>query len=162
MRNHRRFLFCILALFISAGTAQAQDPIIYPAQGQTQEQLDKDKYDCYNWAKQQTGVDPMQAQQATAQAPQQPQRGGAARGALGGAIVGTTIGAITGRPGRGAHIGAVTGGVAGGARQAGANAQQQQAQQQHAQQQAAAYAQSRDGYNRAHGACMEGRGYVVK
>ncbi len=157
------FLFSIFALFLIAGTINAQDPIIYPAQGQTQEQLDKDKYECYNWAKQNSGFDPMQTPQATAPPPQQqPRRGGAIRGSVGGAIVGTTVGAITGNPRRGAHIGAVSGAVAGGSVQAQQNAQQQQAQQQQAQQQAATYAKDRDGYNRAHGACMEGRGYTVR
>lgn len=161
MTRCKCILFSILTLLLTT-TINAQEPVIYPAQGQTQEQLDKDKYECYNWAKQQSGFDPMQTQQATAPPPQQPKRGGAIRGSVGGAIVGTTVGAITGNPRRGAHVGAATGAVVGAGRQAGQNAQQQQAQQQAAQQQAATYAQDRDGYNRAHGACMEGRGYTVK
>src|ERR1700760_3646080 len=31
---------------------------VYPAQGQSSEQTDRDKYECHMWAVQQTGVDP--------------------------------------------------------------------------------------------------------
>lgn len=50
------------SLLILCGVSTArisQDLVIYPAEGQSQEQLDKDKYECYTWAKQQTGFDPM-------------------------------------------------------------------------------------------------------
>jgi hypothetical protein len=40
--------------------------------------------------------------------------------------------------------------------------QQQQAEQQWANDQAANYANQRNSYNRAYGACLEGRGYTVK
>jgi hypothetical protein len=30
----------------------------YPKKGQSPEQQDRDRYECYNWAKQQTGFDP--------------------------------------------------------------------------------------------------------
>lgn len=53
----------------SESTAFAQaNPVIYPAKGQSPEQLEKDKYACYTWAKGQTGFDPMQAG-STPQAP---------------------------------------------------------------------------------------------
>ena len=35
------------------------DLMIFPAQGQSNEQTEKDKFSCYGWAKQQTGFDPM-------------------------------------------------------------------------------------------------------
>lgn len=53
------------AVVMTGIQAQAQDLIIYPAKGQSQEQMEKDKYECYKWAKQQTGVDPMQQAQNT-------------------------------------------------------------------------------------------------
>ena len=49
---------------VSAGLA-AQEPIIYPAKGQSQEQLDRDKFECYSFAKKQTGFDPMATPTAT-------------------------------------------------------------------------------------------------
>ena len=55
-----------------SGIISAQEMMIYPAKGQSQEQLDKDKYECYSWAKKQTGFDPMQV--PTASTPPPPTR----------------------------------------------------------------------------------------
>jgi hypothetical protein len=46
----------LFAVFL-ASSALAQDLIIYPAKGQSQEQMEKEKFECYTWAKQQTGFD---------------------------------------------------------------------------------------------------------
>ena len=81
------------------GTAVAQELVIYPAKGQSNEQTEKDKYACYSWAKGQTGFDPMVAPQATTPAPAQQTKsvaGGAVRGGVGGAALGAGIGAIAG------------------------------------------------------------------
>jgi hypothetical protein len=40
--------------------ASSTDLIAYPKNGQTQEQLGKDKFECYRWAVGQTGFDPTQ------------------------------------------------------------------------------------------------------
>lgn len=144
-----------IALSACAAVA-ASDPIIYPAKGQSTEQVEKDKYECYQWAKGQTGFDPMQAQAPSAPPPQE--KGGAVKGAAGGALAGLAIGAAAGDAKKGAAIGAVSGGVVGGARQANRN----QAAQQQAQQKSAGYEQRRAEYNRAWGACMEGRGYTIR
>jgi hypothetical protein len=155
----RRIL--ILAVFTAAAMMAAtlhaaQDPIVFPAKGQSNEKMESDKYACYSWSKGQTGFDPMQA--PTAPAPPPPAKGGAVRGAAGGALAGAAVGAVAGDAGKGAAIGAVTGGIVGGARKQ----QSQKAQQQAAQQQAAGYEQQRGEYNRAWSACMEGKGYTVK
>lgn len=47
-------------------------------------------------------------------------------------------------------------------RQRSQNRQQQEAQQKQAEQQAANQAKNLDTYNRAYGACLEGKGYTVK
>lgn len=47
---------------LSVERVSGQDLVVYPAKGQAQEQMQKDKYECYGWAKQQTGFDPMQSQ----------------------------------------------------------------------------------------------------
>ena len=152
----RAMIVLIAAATFSAGMAQAADPYVYPARGQSQDQTEKDKYSCYQWAKGQTGFDPMQ--QPTASAPPPQQKGGVVRGAAGGAALGAIGGAIAGDAGKGAAIGAATGGVIGGVRRNRSN----QEQQQYAQQQAAGYDQKRNEYNRAWGACLEGKGYTVK
>jgi hypothetical protein len=156
-----KFLF--LATFF-AGPALAQEPIIYPAKGQSQDQMEKDKFECYSWAKNESGFDPMQPPEATEAPPkQEAKKGGVGRGAARGAAVGYGAGKVFGDSGsQGAKYGAATGAVVGGSRRRSQQKQQQQAQQQYAQEQAAQYSQSRDGYNRAYSACLEGKGYTVK
>jgi hypothetical protein len=72
------FLALILIFLMVGGWGLAQQElIIYPAKGQGPEQMEKDKYECYNWAKQQTGFDPVQLPQASTPPPakQAPQGG---------------------------------------------------------------------------------------
>ncbi|UCD58116.1 MAG: hypothetical protein JSV16_03100 [Candidatus Hydrogenedentota bacterium] len=169
MRPKACLLISLLLAILVAGSALTQDFIIYPAGGQSQEQMEKDKFECYQWAKGQTGFDPMEMPKATEPPPpQQAQRSaaaGAVRGGVGGATLGAGIGAIAGgsRGARkGAAIGGISGGVLGGARSQAQNRQDQQAQQQWADQQTAQYMQQRDTYNRAYKACLEGKGYTVR
>ena len=152
---------CALALLLPL-VARAQDPIVYPAKGQSSEQMEKDKFECYNWAKQQTGFDPMQVPTATSAPPPQQSEGpgvvgGAGRGALGG----LAVGAIAGDAGKGAAIGAAAGGLFGGMQRKDRRRQNEQQQQQWANQQTANYANQRNNYNRAFSTCMQGRGYSV-
>ena len=128
----------------------------YPADGQSATQQSQDEGECYAWAKQQTGIDPV----AVANTPPPPSGStvgggerlrGAARGALGGAAVG----AIAGDTGKGAGIGAVAGTMAGGHRAR----QNQQAQSQQTQNAKSGAMQQ---FNKAFGACLEAKGYVVK
>ncbi len=139
-----------------AGAAHAQEPIFYPNKGQSTDKLEKDKYACYQWAKGQTGFDPMQV--PTTSSPPPEQKGGLVRGAAGGAALGAIGGAIAGDAGKGAAIGAATGGVIGGVRRHRSTKEQED----WAQRESAGYAQKRNTYNRALSACMEGRGYSVK
>jgi outer membrane lipoprotein SlyB len=141
----------------------AQDLYVFPKNGQSNEKMEKDKYACYEWSKKQTGFDPMQ--QPTASSPPPPQQqssASAGRGAAGGALAGLAIGSLSGNAGRGAAIGAVSGGLIGGTRRHSQQRQQQQAEQEWAQQQASEYQHRRNEYNRAYGACLEGKGYTVK
>jgi len=142
-----------------------QDPVIFPAKGQTPEQMEKDKYDCYTWAKQGTGFDPMQAQppaQAPAAQPQAP-KGERIKGAARGAAVGAVVGQIANDDaGKGAGAGAAAGTMLGGMKTRQGRRQQAQTQQQQAQQQTAATDQKRNTYDRAYSACLEGKGYTVK
>ena len=157
----------VLAMLV-AGLAlpvvgNSQDLVIYPAKGQSAEQMEKDKAECYTWAKGQTGFDPMKQPTATSAPPQQAEpKSGVVKGAVRGALVGTAVGAIAGDAGKGAAIGAASGGLLGGMRRRDQQARQENAQQQWAQQQAANYQQQRAAYNKAFSACMEGRGYSVK
>ncbi len=158
-----KVLLLFIASLLFSGPGLASDMFIYPNKDQSKQQQDKDQYECYNWAKQHSGFDPMAAPKATAPPPQQEVRqGGLFRGAARGATVGVVGGAIAGDAGKGAAIGAASGALIGGMRRRDQARRQDQAQQQWAQQQAAQYEQSRSEYNRAFSACMEGRGYTVK
>jgi hypothetical protein len=146
----------MLVLALTADLAVAQNIIAYPARGQSQQQQERDRFDCYNWAVQQTGYNP-QAQFAGSTAPPPPVGGGAVPGAFKGAALGAVGGAIGGDAGKGAAIGAGVGGLFGGMRRREMEMQQSQMEQQ----QAAASAQRDAGFNRAMGVCLQGRGYMV-
>jgi outer membrane lipoprotein SlyB len=162
MKSAKIVIACLVLMIFFPLAAQAQDPIVYPAKGQSNEQMEQDKFQCYNWAKQETGFDPMQVPTATSAPPPQQSEGpgvvgGAGRGALGG----LAVGAIAGDARKGAAIGAASGGLIGGMRRNDARRQNQQQQQQWANQQTANYANQRHNYNRAYSACLGGRGYTV-
>jgi YmgG-like glycine-zipper protein len=151
-------LVAILFVFLASTPVIAQQQIIYPAEGQSAEQQQKDEAECYTWAKEQTGYDPVQATQYAAPPPQQSvggeRLGGAARGAAGGAA----IGALAGNAGKGAAIGAVGGTLLGGGKRRSKDAENQQAMENQQQ----AIAQQQQNYQRAYTACFEGRGYTVR
>lgn len=133
----------IAAAWLAAAPAFAQT-YVYPMNGQSPDQQNRDQQECSGWAMQQSGYSPSQASAA-------PPTGGVVRGAAGGAALGAVGGAIGGDAGKGAAIGAATGALFGGIRQhrqRGAQAAQSQ--------------QSADAYSRAFAACMQGRGYSVK
>ena len=162
MKSVKIVLVCCALSLLIPFAAQAQDPIVYPAKGQSNEQMEQDKFQCYNWARQQTGFDPMQAPTATSAPPPKQSEGpgvvgGAGRGALGG----LAVGAIAGDARKGAAIGAVGGGLFGGMKSNNSRRQNEQQQQQWANQQTANYANQRNNYNRAYSACLGGRGYTV-
>ena len=161
-----------LLVLTFVGTAAAQGLFIYPKQGQSPEQLNRDKYECHGWAVQQSGFDPMNARAPTAPSyappPTEAPRGGIVRGGARGALLGVVGGAIAGNAGKGAAIGAATGALFGGMRRRDQRRRQQTAQQQYQQQQMQAQqqqqqaaAQQRHGYNRAISACLSARGYTV-
>ena len=155
MKKTTQISLSFLSAILLSGPTLA-DPIIYPAQGQTNQQIEQDKYECYSWAKSNTGFDPMNA--SAPAAPQASSGGGAVGGAARGAAKGAVIGAIAGDAGKGAAIGAASGGLVGGMRRRGAQQQQAQAQQQVQQQ----HNSARYEYDRAYSACLNGRGYTVK
>ena len=163
MKKLKFTLACFISAMMTIPPVMAQDQFIYPEKGQSSEQQEKDKFECYTWAKGQTGFDPMDVPTATtAPPPQEAQKGGVGRGAARGATVGLAAGAIGGDAGKGAAIGAASGALIGGMRRRDQQRQQYQAEQQWAQQEAANYTNQRNNYNRAYEACLEGRGYTVK
>ena len=135
---------------------------IYPANGQSAEQTDRDRYECHVWAVQQTGVDPSRegtGYDRVVVQPANPPGSGTVAGLIGGAILGSIIGGPDGG-GAGAIIGGATGAIVGSAADANAQVQTRQTQQQFNQSAAAGRARA-DSYRRAFGACLQGRGYSV-
>jgi Glycine-zipper domain len=155
-------LVCGTAFFLSLTLVTAQ-PYIYPNQGQSPQQEQFDKGQCYSWAVQQSGFDPANPQVAVAPPPmRQAPQGGMFRGAAGGAALGAVGGAIGGDAGEGAAIGAGVGALFGGLRRARSLREEEQMQQSYAAQQQGALAHGRGNYERAFSACMAGRGYTVR
>ena len=151
--RHTISIFLLLTLIIS--TASRADLIIYPAQGQDSATQDKDEGECFVWARNETGVDPMNQNTATASTAQQQQGGmvrGAARGAAVGAIVGDSDDAKTG---------AAVGAVVGRSRQNRRNQAAAQESQQHDQQVQQSNANNQETFNKAYSVCLQGRGYSV-
>ena len=97
MRYFMKLVAMVVASAVFAALANAQEVIVYPAQGQSGEQQDKDNFECYNWSKRNSGFDPMAPPTASTAPPQsQAQQGGVGRGATRGAPVGVGVGAIAG------------------------------------------------------------------
>jgi hypothetical protein len=163
MKRTVQLLTLLFLTALVAGPALAQDFYVYPRESQSHEQMEKDKYQCYTWAKGQTGFDPMETPRATAPPPSaQAPTTSPLRGAARGATVGVIGGAIAGDAGKGAAIGAASGALIGGMRRRDQVRRQESEQQQWAQQQASQYQHRRNEYDRAYAACLEGKGYTVK
>jgi hypothetical protein len=138
--------------------SQTGNLVVFPAKSQSHQQQKEDEFDCYLWAMEQTGIDPLNLPKVEAEVQSGP-TGGAVRGAAGGAAAGAAIGAIAGDAGEGAAIGATVGAMRGV--RAGRQAQAQQNAQAQAQAQAAEE-EVKNQFKKAFSACMEGKGYTVK
>lgn len=153
-------LFILLA---RAAGAQGSSLYVYPLKNQTQEQQNRDRYECHSWAVQQTGYDPSRAypNNPTYLDPQpyRPTQAHVLKGAARGSALGAVGGAITGNAGKGAAAGATMGGLAGGFQKMDQRRHQVAQQQSNT---ASAAASQQVNYTRAIAACLEGRGYSVK
>ena len=132
---------------------------VFPANNQNAATQEADEMACFNWAKNQTGYDPINPTQVVGAEVDRSADGSAVGGAAVGAAGGAAIGAIAGDAGKGAAIGAVVGGVRGRRAKVVGDERQQQANNQGA---AAMEKELANDYNKAFAACMEGKGYTVK
>ncbi|MGR9073491.1 MAG: glycine zipper family protein [Gammaproteobacteria bacterium] len=152
-RSHLFLLTCLMYPFSSDISAELY---VFPAKGQSETQMEQDKFSCYGWAKQQTGFDPMNPPSVPSAS--SGSRGSLIGGAAKGAAAGAVIGAIAGDAGKGAAIGAATGGIG----RALGNRADRRVQGQVDQQQANQISQMQSNYDRAYAVCLEGKGYTVK
>lgn len=132
---------------------------VFPSKGQSQQQQKVDEFECYKWAVQQSGIDPLNLPKVEAAPVQSGPTGAGVKGAAKGAAAGVAIGAIAGDAGKGAAIGAVAGGVAGRSRGKQAQAQQNQKAQADATKK---QEDVKESFTKGFSACMEGKGYTVK
>lgn len=140
---------------------------VFPTNGQTTDQMGRDRYECYLWSVKQTGFDPSQTSLAPHQrvevVPMPPKGADTVAGAVTGAILGAAI--AYDNPGAGAVGGAILGGAAGAISDSQRTQAAKRVQGRYDQREAARVArlegQASD-YRRALSACLEGRGYTVK
>lgn len=138
---------------------------IYPSQGQSPQQADRDRYECNDWAVRQTGFSPSQANLPPRQRVRviagPPPGAGVATGAITGALIGAAV-SDPWHAGPGALVGALAGAAIGGASDV-ARAEHAQRVEDSYNASADAYAAQRvDEYKRAISACLEARGYQVR
>lgn len=141
----------------------------YPQQGQTPQQLDRDRYECSTWATQQSGFNPSAPNVPPHERVQVVGGPPPGSGVAAGAITGGILGAAVSRPrdaGAGLLLGALLGGAIGAGAEASADANAQAAADASGnarmQAQAAQIERKASDYRRALGACLEGRGYSIK
>lgn len=140
----------------------------YPLQGQSAEQQDRDKYECYLWARKETGFDPANARVPASRRVEVVPTPGPGHDTAVGAISGAVIGAAVSRPrdaGGGALIGAAVGAIAGAASDSARQERADRIQDRYDQRSAAVEArweQQVNDYRRAMTTCLQGRGYSVQ
>lgn len=141
----------------------------YPTKGQSEAQQDRDRYECYLWAKEQTGFDPSAPQLAPHQRVRIEPATPPGQETRAGAITGAVLGAVVAEPGKetegavkGAIAGAIIGAASESARREQAERRQQQQQELLEAQHAARLEQQASNYRRAIAACLKGRGYEVR
>lgn len=140
----------------------------YPLKGQSAAQQDRDRYECYLWAKKQTGLDPSEPQLAPHQRLEVVPIPPPGHDTAAGAVTGAVLGAIVSRPGRtgeGAAVGAVLGAIIGATSDTARQEQAERIQERYDRRdtlRTARIEQQADSYRRAMAACLEGRGYSVR
>ena len=144
--------------------------IAYPSQGQSDQQLDRDRYECHQWAVKQTGFDPRvpgvppRQQVRIVRAPEPAPGAAVVGGALTGAVLGAVV-AAHGDEAGGAVVGAIAGAAVGAAAES-ARADERRREDETVSERRGARGSARDeqagAYRRAISACLAGRGYSVR
>lgn len=132
----------------------------YPKAGQDGARQAVDQTECYQWAKQTTGLDPLAQASAASPGPQTAQKNPDGT-VVKGAAAGAGVGALAGDAGDGAKVGVGVGLLK---RRREARKEKEEAEQRlQAQQKGQAQAQqAKETFNKAYSACLEGRDYSVK
>jgi hypothetical protein len=136
---------------------------LYARHGQSPEQQDRDRFECFNWAAKQTGFDPSRYAAPRDDREQFVPAPPAGVTILAGTVTGALVGAAVSAPWD-REEGAVSGAIAGTALGAVTASAEARAIRTAHQEPAArsSYEQQAVEHRRAMSACLEGRGYVVK
>jgi hypothetical protein len=140
----------------------------YPLKNQDAKQQDRDRYECYLWAKKQTGFEPSAPQLAPHQRFEVVPGPAPGHDTAVGAITGAMIGSMMGGPhdsGEGAVVGMMAGAILGASSDAARQQEAASAQayvDQQSYQRNSTVEQKASNYRRAMTACLEGRGYSVR
>jgi hypothetical protein len=176
MPTHSRLLAAGVAAasVLAAAAAFAQDMYVYPAKGQSEQQLSNDRYECHRWAVKETGFDPSDVGESgppravRVPVPENKAQGATGKGALAGAIAGVVLGHGDDKL-KNTAIGAAVGAAVGGAVEANGEMDAQDKAREEArvrgeelQRTKAEKSMRRANYRRALTACLEGRGYTVR
>jgi hypothetical protein len=137
----------------------ALDIYVFPAKDQSPDQQAQDEADCYSWAVEQSGVDPLNLPAVEVEQAETGPDGSAVGGAAVGAAKGAAIGAIAGDAGKGAAIGAAAGAMRGNRHRRMRQSYGQAANEQEAIDKQESMIAS---FKKAYSACLEGKGYTVK
>jgi hypothetical protein len=148
--------------YVEPGPPPGPDKLyFYPRHGQSPERQDRDRYECYRWAVEQTRFDPSRPQVAPPQrvrvVPTRPPVSDTFAGAAAGAVIGS---AIT-WTGEGAALGAAAGAVAGAVSDLHREHQRRALERGLSARPAPGPPGRAGAYRRAMSACLEGRGYAV-
>ena len=141
--------------------------VVYPAQGQSSQRLDRDRYECHLWAVRESGYDPSASPASSYRAaaprvePDPPAGYSTTMGAVSGAVIGAAV-ANPRRTAEGAAIGAVVGAVAGSAADNARQARADAVEDAYARRNERQAERNDRGYRRAMIACLQGRGYTVR
>lgn len=145
--------------------APQQTMYFYPELSQSEARQDRDRYECYRWAVRQTGVDPGMTPVRDVPPPPVP-RAAVRDGSE--VVAGGAIGAITGAAvsgprhvGQNMVLGAIFGSLIGAAAQEARVQSAEQAYERRLAHQQARQQVPLQNFQRAMGACMEGRGYRI-
>jgi uncharacterized membrane protein len=164
------------AAVLLAGACATQPPLVeteptpampdvqvyaYPARGQSEQQLDRDRFECHLWAVRESGFDPSLPATPPGERVRVVRETAPGSRVAAGAAAGAVVGAITSAPehaGEHAVAGAVVGALLGAAADADAAARERRTAARAAD---AVLTARADAYRRAIGACLAGRGYSV-
>ena len=144
------------------------DIYVYPSRNQTDKQLDRDRYECHNWAVTQSRYNPSEPHLAPHQQIRVMEGPPPGQSTVAGAVSGAVIGAAIGSPrdtGEGAVAGAIAGAVIGASSESARRKESERVNTRvsaDAEAERARLERQASDYRRAISACLEGRGYTVK